>query len=176
MNFLEKIKSLNRKWAYLLISLVIIGIGSFAIGGFIHSRDEQNYERLHPEKSSPIYRDLIYLENTVNLKISLDQANAILPLIGRMATADKATRITLSKNVYGQLTPQQLQSLLNKEDSPRKEMEDRHEKGDDNEYKLKNNKGYHDILEQSLPDATTKMLKDIIMEQQKQISSLQGKF
>ncbi|MCL4442220.1 MAG: hypothetical protein M1609_17010, partial [Firmicutes bacterium] len=94
----------------------------------------------------------------------------------KMAGADRATRIELSKKVYGQLTPQQVQALISRENDfvkggwsgdsggdrgditeRRKNNEDRHDR---DRREFGEGKGVNKILEQSLPDVTIKMLKD----------------
>lgn len=55
----------------------------------------------------------MYLENFQSMKITQEEAKAILPLVDRLASStDQNLQRDLAKEIYGQLTPQQYATLL----------------------------------------------------------------
>ncbi|AET68447.1 hypothetical protein Desor_2918 [Desulfosporosinus orientis DSM 765] len=112
----EKLKKLNRKW-YLLLVLVILlgGGGSFAAKYYLRQQFQKNMQAnagVHMTMS--VEQDLLYLDNTSSLKLSPDQAKAILPLVEKMSNSDTNSSVSindLAKQVYESLTPVQYQAL-----------------------------------------------------------------
>jgi hypothetical protein len=112
MRLFGKLKTIKRKWIYLIIAIVIIALA----GGIAAKIVCERHEGKNDEKginSYQTYYDLLYLENTDNLKILPAQAKVLLPLVQKLATADEATQQDLVNNIYKQLSPQQYYSILN---------------------------------------------------------------
>ncbi|NTW04896.1 MAG: hypothetical protein HGA27_02085 [Peptococcaceae bacterium] len=164
MNFLEKLKAINKKWLYLLIGAIVAGLLIMITGAILHWKFEKEFVQLNPVKTSSVYRDLILLENTGNLRISSEQAKAILPLVEKMSNAEDEVKTDLSNQVYSQLNPQQIQLLLNKGDNFRQDRKEVSPRGEDEfskrEFEKPRLRENNDILVQSLPEVTIKMLKE----------------
>lgn len=166
MNILNKLKTINKKWIYLLVSLIIIAIIAAVIGGIYCDNLEKNYKESHYWLSSPVYADLLYLENTDTLKVTPEQAKTILPLLEQIPAAEPALRMEIAKKIYLELTPQQYQTLLSNS-GKLMYLSDNHsdkEKYDgENSYREdhfgKGNEKYDSIREQVLPDIVIKLLK-----------------
>lgn len=168
MTILEKLKTINKKWRYLLMGAIVFGLLIVFSGALLHWKFDKDYVQFNPVKTSAVYRDLILLENTVNLKISPEQAKAILPLVEKMTNADDNVKTDLSNQVYSQLNPQQIQLLLNRGDSIRQERKSGSPRGEDEfskrEFENIKSRENNDILVQSLPEVTIRMLKEKIAE------------
>ena len=113
MSFLEKLKGINRKWFYLLVIIAILVIGGGIAGKVVHERHEKNGGKYSPAVADSVYLDLLYLESSDNLKITPDQAKAILPLVEKLAAGTTTAQLDLVQKIYSTLSPQQYQALLN---------------------------------------------------------------
>lgn len=166
MKVLEKLKTIKRKWIYIGLALLIVVVGLGGTAAVLHERFDEHNRGEKDINGYQTYYDLLYLENTDNMKLSSEQAKAILPLAEKLASADKTTQPDLEKSIYAQLTPQQYYSLLNGNDNTgmergntkykngRKGEEFKGERGRGEDGKHPNGKN------DSLKDVVIKMLKD----------------
>lgn len=173
MSFFEKLKGINRKWFYLLIVIVIMVIGGGIAGEVVHERHEKNGEKYNPAVANSVYLDLLYLENNDSLKVTPDQAKAILPLIEKLAADTTTAQIDLVQKIYSSLSPQQYQALLNggsnylvpknggkqeKRDDVRNEWKGR-QGGENRDENMKmGKKGFNSPREEALGSVIIKML------------------
>jgi len=167
MKVLEKLKTIKRKWIYIGLALLIVVVGLGGTAAVLHERFDEHNKGEKEVNGYQAYYDLLYLENTDNMKLSPEQAKAILPLAEKLATADKNTQTETVKSIYAQLTPQQYYSLLNENDNTgtergntkykngkKGEEEFRGERGGSEDWKYANGRNG------SLKDVVIKMLKD----------------
>jgi hypothetical protein len=112
MKIFEKLKTVKKKWLVLTSVLVLIVAIGGVCGTVMHMRYGFNY--MHNDKGNlQTYYNLLYLENTDTLKLTKDQAKALLPLAEKLSTADKTTQADILKNIYNQLSPEQYSVLIN---------------------------------------------------------------
>lgn len=189
MSFMQKLKSINRKWIYIAAAVLIVLVAGSIAGRVLHRGFEMRYMKSQIENSNPIYHDILYLENTSALKLAPDQAKAMIPLAEKMNTAtDKTVKSDLSKQLYSLLTPQQYQALstggnnrgsmgpgYGPQSNPNNGMEKRNgrdgnEKGrmDSHRFGAGYSNGYNNAREKALPDVVMKLLKTRSEEPSKQ--------
>ena len=117
---------MNKKWVYgMVIALIII----VAAGVGFSVRTYNNYQtRLTSsyQVSNPVYQDLFALNNSSGLKLNADQAKAILPILEQLKSADYKTGLSLTKEVYAQLNPQQYQALAARDNNVRRNLPNNH--------------------------------------------------
>lgn len=189
MSFIQKLKNINRKWIYITAAiLVVLIVGCFAIRGF-HRGFEMRQQKYQIENYTPLYQDILSLENSASLKITPDQAKSLLPIVEKLNTTDKTVKAALSKQAYALLTPQQYQALSNggrnlgpmepgngfqKSPNSSKERE-KGMGGDRGKGRMDNQRfghgfsnGYNNAREQALPDVVMKLLKTRSQETPKQ--------
>lgn len=166
MKVLEKLKNIKRKWIYIGLALLIVVVGLGGTAAVLHERFDEHNKGEKDVNGYQTYYDLLYLENTDNMKLSPEQAKAILPLAEKLASADKTTQPDLEKSIYAQLTPQQYYSLLNGNDNTGTERGNKKykndKKGEEFRGARKGGEGLEktDITVKSLQDVVIKMLKD----------------
>ncbi len=118
MKLWDKFKNINKKWYLLLIAVLILGIA----GGIIVKKSiKYRYARLRSREAplqafQQVCMDLIYLEKFQTLKVTPEQAKEILPLVDQLSAAGSSSKPTLAKQIYGTLTPQQYEILLERQD------------------------------------------------------------
>ena len=128
MKVLEKLKTVKRKWIYLTAALIVVVLAGGIIAAVLHESFDDRKDEHKGINLYQAYSDLLYLENTNDLKLTPDQAKALVPLVEKLSTTTDKTAVSeLEKNIYTQLTPQQYYALL---------------KGSDNEPKGKSEKRY----------------------------------
>lgn len=164
MKVIEKLKTIKRKWIYIGLALLIIVAGMGAAGVILHERFDEHNDGEKGTSGYQAYCDLLYLENTDNMKISPEQAKAILPLAEKLASADKAAQPEIVKSIYNQLTPQQYYSLLNGENNTGTEGDNRKEGKVKGEFRgeRRSVEGWKDanVRSDTMKDVVIKMLKD----------------
>lgn len=160
MGFVSKLKTVERKWIFLSLGIIIIIALCFS--AVAHERFEKG-DRYNNFKAYQAYYDLLQIENTGNLKLSSDQAKALLPLVQQLnKTTDEQGQADIIKNIYSSLTSQQYYSLLT--DNKSSENSEK-AKGGHGE-KIRGN-GFEGVREKSdvsgsvLESVVEKMLKDI---------------
>lgn len=174
MSIFTKFKNLHKKFRYTLIVLLILIIGGGIVGGVAKHR----FEREDRTQSSPmvineVNRDLLYLENMDSTKLTQEQAKTIASYIEKVPGSKEAAQVDLAKKIYGVLTPEQYQTLLDRNDATvqgdesgfsrngreDKKGENGKEKGFKGHDRFNNDSG--NIREQAIGDVVTNMLKDI---------------
>jgi hypothetical protein len=165
MKVLEKLKTIKRKWIYIGLALLIVVVGLGGTAAVLHERfDGQDWGE-KDINGYQTYYDLLSLENTDNMKLSPEQAKAILPLAEKLVSADKTTQPDLEKSIYTQLTPQQYYSLLNGNDNTGTERGNIKYKNGKREEEFRGERkggeglGKIDVTVKSLQDVVIKMLK-----------------
>lgn len=169
----EKLKNLNKKWYLLLVLIIFFGAGCGLYVKFYHIQQfQKNMQASTGEQiARTVEQDLLYLDTTSTLKLSPDQAKAILPLIEEMSTSFTNSLPTINdgaKKVYEILTPAQYQALINYEPVTGNVEKDRQEgkknnrlwdnrKFDNTEH---NAMGIADPKADALKDIVIKMLKE----------------
>lgn len=166
MSVLAKLKTIKRKWIILaaVLFVVILAIGASAV--ILHERFDGKDGDQEGMNSYHTYYDLLYLENTNDLKLTADQAKALVPLVEKLSSAaDKTAVSDLEKNIYLQLTPQQYYALLNgaNTDIDRKgeELYGRHKGGVEDRFKRGEGEDKERGMSVTIKDVVVKMLKDI---------------
>ena len=165
MSVLGKLKTIKRKWIYLAVALIVVVLAGGISAKVLHERFEDKNGEDKGINSYQTYYDLLYLENTNDLKISLEQAKALVPLVEKLSTTTDKTAISdVEKNIYKQLTPQQYYALLNgvNNDSNGKdqEMYGRHKGGFEGRFKRGEGKDEERGMSDTIKDVVLKMLKD----------------
>lgn len=176
MSVKEKLKGIKKRW-YLLTVLILI----IAIGGVVKYSVETHFKaQIATERVQQTYQlignDLLYLENFQSMKITQEEAKALLPLVDRLASStDQNLQRDLAKEIYGQLTPQQYATLLDQgKGSGENELNGKNrdgelrksgEHGKENTEKdfrgdRKFNKNGNTIREEALNNVVEKMLSD----------------
>lgn len=166
----EKLKNLNKKW-YLLLVLILF-LGTCAGAAKFYFRQQANVV----QTARSVEQDLLYLDNTSTLKLSPDQAKAMLPLIEKMSTSNTTSSPSISdlaKQVYEILSPVQYQALTaygklgtGKVESEREYGKKGNRRGDSRELEkaIFNSKGIGDPKADALNDIVIKMLKERSVE------------
>jgi hypothetical protein len=114
MSIWGKLKTVKRKWMYLVVAIIVVGLAGGITAKALHERCEGKNGENKEITSYQTYYDLLYLENTTDLKISPEQAKALVPVVEKLSTAtDKTTVTDLEKSIYKLLTPEQYYALLN---------------------------------------------------------------
>ena len=114
MNILGKLKTVKKRWIYLCVAIIVIALAGGIAAAVCHDRFEERNGEGKGISYYQTYYDLLYLENTTDLKISQDQAKVLVPIAVKLSTAtDKTIVSDLEKNIYKQLTPQQYYKLIN---------------------------------------------------------------
>lgn len=163
MSIVKKVKDVKRKWIYIVLVVVIVLIAGGITAYAMHEHGDHHHGR-HGDKKASIsyeaYYNVLYLQNTDNLKISKEEAKALLPLFQKLsATTDKTSekdKDTITTNIYKQLNSQQYYALIsngnNDKNKGNGKFECRHNKA--KEYK-------NGDINDSIKDVVTKMLTDI---------------
>lgn len=147
--------------------------GGLAAKFYFRQQFEKNTQaNVGAQMARSVEQDLLYLDTASTLKLSPDQAKAILPLIEKMSTSSTNSSPSindLAKQVYENITPVQYQALIDygKPVTGNVEMEGQDDKkgnrrGDSREFKETehNSKGTADPKADALKDIVIKMLKD----------------
>jgi len=162
MGLLNKLKTVKKKWVYLSIGLIAIMIFGCAATAIVHHRFDRG-EGEHNSQAYQAYYDLLRIENTDNLKLTSEQAKAILPLVDQLnKTTEEKGQGDIIKNIYSNLTSQQYYSLLtdNKASENGKGAKGgRGEKGRRDSFEGK--RGEANVSGGALEAVVLKMLKDI---------------
>ncbi|ODA38795.1 hypothetical protein [Desulfosporosinus sp. BG] len=175
---LEKLKSLNKKW-YLLLALIILLGGGGGIAAKFYSRQQQQMNmqaNVAAQMARSVEQDLVVLDNSSTLKLSPEQAKAILPLIEKMPAATTTSSPSINdlvKQVYEILTPVQYQTLTDygksvtkNIDKERQDGEEGNQRGERREFQKAehNTKGIADPKTDAIQDIVIKMLKERSVE------------
>lgn len=173
---LEKLKKLNKKWYLLLVLAILVGGGGgFAVKYYFRQQFQKNMQAnagVHMTMS--VEQDLLYLDNTSSLKLSSDQAKAILPLVEKMSSSDTNSSVSindLAKQVYESLNPIQYQALTQIENPGKRNIEKDGEERDHNKdnrrednHQFEDNEHYikdiGDPKADALQNIVVKMLKE----------------
>lgn len=170
MKLWDKFKNINKKWYLLLIAVLILGIA----GGIIAKKSiKYRYARLRSREAplqafQQVCMDLIYLEKFQTLKVTPEQAKEILPLVDQLSAAASSSQPTLAKQIYGTLTPQQYEILLERQDilAGGRERERYHKRGFHGGREsggqrrfLRDRNHYWDAKQQALGDVVIRMLR-----------------
>ena len=164
MSIFSKVTPSKRKLTYVVLALVVVLALGGIIGVIMH-HEHHNYKGEHHNyskedkkinQSYQVCYNLLYLENTDNMKLSSDEAKALIPLVQKLSTTSTKTNQTdLIKNIYKQLNSQQYYALLNNGNNlsgeNRNEGKDRFEK----------DKNKENIMGDTSKDIVVKMLNDV---------------
>lgn len=166
MKVMEKLKTIKRKWIYLTAALIVVVVAGGITAEALHERFDGRNDEHERINSYQTYTDLLYLENTNDLKLTSAQAKALAPLVEKLSTATDKTAVSdLEKNIYTQLTPQQYYALLNGSNNGPNgkywEIYGRH-KGE-SEGRFESGDGEDDVrgMSDTIKDVVLKMLNDI---------------
>jgi hypothetical protein len=109
----EKFKGIKKRWYFLMVLILLIALAGVAKYGVEkHFKTQIATERVQ-QTYQLVGNDLLYLENFQSMKITQEEAKALLPLVERLASStDQNLQRDLAKEIYGQLTPQQYATLL----------------------------------------------------------------
>lgn len=167
MSLKQKLGGIKKRWYFLIALILLVAIGGgFSYRWMMHDRTSQ-VSRQSQQAYQLVCSDLLYLENFQTMKITQDEAKTILPLMDQLAAStDPNIQSGLTKEIYGQLNPQQYESLLQQQKSNNesrvkgKDYErglDKKEEDFNGDRKLKNGSS---IREQALGNVVQKMLTD----------------
>ncbi|MGE5415850.1 MAG: hypothetical protein ACM3UZ_03660 [Acidobacteriota bacterium] len=120
---------MNKKWIYGIgAALVVVVAIALIAGACFHHRFDGRFSDRNASLASPVLSDLMYVGTSPDLKLTPEQAKAILPLVEKLnkLSATKVTDETkeeanqkaiadLNKQIYAQLTVQQYQALNSKD-------------------------------------------------------------
>ena len=167
----EKLKNLKKKWYLLLVLILLLGAGG-GLAAKYYFRQQNIQANIGVQLTRSVEQDLLYLDNNSTLKLSPDQAKAILPLIEKMSTSNANSSPSISdltKQVYEILSPVQYQALIDygepgtgKVESEREYGKKGNRRGDGREFEKVefNSKGIGDPKADALKDIVIKMLKE----------------
>jgi hypothetical protein len=162
MGLINKLKTVKKKWIYLSLGLIAVVIVGSAATIAVHERFESK-DGDHNSQAYQAYYDLLRIENTDNMKLSAEQAKAILPLIEQLnKTTEEQGQADIIKNIYSNLTSQQYYSLLTENKSSENINEARGGHGEGNKRdKFEGRRDKSNVSNSALEAVVLKMLKDI---------------
>jgi hypothetical protein len=169
MNIVGKLKTIKRKWIYIAAAIIVVALAGGVATKVCHERFEDKNGEHKGLNSYQTYYDLLYLENTNDLKISAEQAKVLVPLVEKLSTTvDKTALSDLESNIYKLLTPEQYYNLLNVgnngSNGKNHEMFGRKRGGFEGGNKFGKGENEGNIMDGTIKDIVVKMLKDKIVK------------
>ncbi|EGW36886.1 hypothetical protein [Desulfosporosinus sp. OT] len=173
----EKLKNHNKKWYLLLVLIILLGAcGGLAARFYLRQQFQQNMQvNIGAQMARSVEQDLLYLDNTSTLKLSPDQAKAILPLIEKVSTSNTNSSPSindLAKQIYEILNPVQYQALIDSSKSVAGNVEEKRQdgkKGNRRENSREFEKSEH--ITKGITDPKVDALKDIVIKMLKERST-----
>ncbi|MDP4094331.1 MAG: hypothetical protein Q8920_13325 [Bacillota bacterium] len=112
MSIFTKLKNVKKKWIIITAIILVVLIAGGITASVLHENFEHRDGGHKNSNEYQVYSNLLYLENTDALKLTSEQAKALLPLVQKLPNTNSTTQPGVLKSIYEQLTPQQYYTLF----------------------------------------------------------------